>query len=172
MTLTNTKVLFCLYDKAGKLTLSDVQRMKVGLMIDAESAEDFSYSSTIDSGVYNVIKLAYEKDDEIKKIYVKKSDSNLKKWGTLQYFEKITDKSNANNKATTLLNLYNTKNKSLTISGVTGDLRVRAGCLLMVKLKLHDVSISNWMLVETCSHRFENNRHTMTLKLRGGEFVG
>ena len=172
ITLTNTKVLFCLYDDAGELTLSDVARMKVGLLIDAESAEDFNYSSTIDSGVYNVVKLAYEKDDKIKKIYVEKDDETLAKWGTLQYYEKITDKSNAQNKASTLLSLYNTKNKSLTISGVTGDLRVRAGSLLMVRLNLHDMDISNWMLVETCTHRFENNRHTMTLKLRGGEFVG
>ncbi len=172
ITLTNNKKLFCLYDDAGELCLSNVSRLKVGLMIDAESAENFNYSSTIDSGVYNVIKLAYEKDDEIKKIYVKKDSANLKKWGTLQYFEKITDDSNANNKASTLLNLYNTKNKSLTVSGVVGDLRVRAGCMLMVKLKLHDISLSNWMLVETCTHTFENNRHTMTLKLRGGEFVG
>lgn len=172
MTLTNTKVLFCLYDDAGALTLSDVARMKVGLMIDAESAEDFNYNSTIDSGVYNVVKLAYKKDDEIKQIYVKKDEKNLKKWGTLQYFEEVTDNSNANNKASTLLSLYNTKNKSLTINKVIGDLRVRAGCLLLVRLKLHDMDISNWMLVETCTHTFENNRHTMNLKLRGGEFVG
>ena len=172
MTLTNTKVLFCLYDNAGELTLSDVARMKVGLMIDAESAEDFNYSSTIDNGAYNVIKLVYEKDEKTRKVYVEKDDENLAKWGTLQYFEKITDDSNANNKASTLLSLYNTKNKSLTIQGATGDLRVRAGSMLMVRLDLHDMSLENWMLVETCTHKFENNRHTMTLKLRGGEFVG
>ncbi len=172
ITLTNTKNLFCLYDNAGALTLADVARMKIGLMIDAESAEGFNYSSTIDKGVYNVIKLVYDKDDDTRQVFVKKDETNLKKWGTLQYFEKITDTKNANNKANALLNLYNAKNKALTLRGVTGDIRVRGGCMLMVRLTLRDMSLSNWMLVESCTHEFENNRHTMTLKLRGGDFVG
>lgn len=171
MTLTNNKLLFCLYDKAGKLTLQQCANMKIGLLIDAESAENFDYSSTIDSGVYNVIKLLYEKDGK-RKAYVAQDSKTQKKWGTLQYFEKIDDKTNANNKAKTLLNLYNIKNKSLTLRNVIGDIRVRAGCMVLVKLALHDTSLSNWMLVETCVHTFKNNQHTMTLKLRGGEFVG
>jgi len=171
MTLTNNRLLFCLYDKAGKLTLKQCANMKVGLLIDAESAENYDYTSTIDTGVYNVVKLVYEKDGK-RKAYVAQSAKTQKKWGTLQYFEKIDDKTNATNKAKTLLNLYNVKNKSLTLRNVIGDIRVRAGCMVLVKLALHDTSLSNWMLVETCTHTFNENYHTMTLKLRGGEFAG
>ena len=171
ITLTNNKKLFCLYDKAGKLTLKQSADMKIGLLIDADTAEDFDYSSTIDSGVYNVIKLVYEKDGK-RTAYVAQDKATQKKWGSLQYFEKIDDTANANNKAKTLLNLYNLKNKALTVRNCLGDVRVRAGCMVLVRLTLHDMKISNWMLVETCTHKFTNNQHTMTLKLRGGEFAG
>lgn len=171
ITLTNNRTLFCLYDKAGKLTLKQSVNMKIGLLIDAETAENFDYSSTIDSGVYNVIKLLHD-DDGTRTAYVAQDKTTQKKWGSLQYFEKIDEKTNANNKAKTLLALYNTKNKSLTIRNVIGDVRVRAGCMVLVRLTLHDMKISNWMLVESCTHHFSNNQHTMTLKLRGGEFAG
>lgn len=171
ITLTNNRTLFCLYDKAGKLTLKQSVNMKIGLLIDAESAEDFDYSSTIDSGVYNVIKLVHD-DDGTRTAFVAQDKATQKKWGSLQYFEKIDEKTNASNKANTLLQLYNAKNKALTLRGVIGDVRVRAGCMVLVRLTLHDMKISNWMLVETCTHTFRNNQHTMTLKLRGGEFAG
>lgn len=177
ITLTNTKTLYCLYDDAGKLTLQQTGRMAVGLLIDAEAAEDFNYSSTIDSGTYNLIKLVYEEKKSGKgtgqrQIFVERSDETEKKWGTLQYFENITDTANAKNKAKTLLALYNAKNKALTLQNVIGDIRVRAGCLVLVRLTLCDMSLSNWMLVESCTHYFSENRHTMTLKMKGGEFVG
>lgn len=171
ITLTNNRTLFCLYDDSGKLTLKQSVNMKVGILIDADAAEDFDYSSTIDSGVYNVIKLIRD-DDGTRTAYVAKDDTTNKKWGSLQYFEKIDDTANATNKANTLLRLYNTKNKSLTLRNVVGDIRVRAGCMVLVRLTLHDMNISNWMLVESCTHKFSNNRHTMNLKLRGGEFAG
>lgn len=177
ITLTNNRTLFCLYDKAGKLTLEQSANMKIGLIVDADSAEDFSYSSTIDSGVYNVVKLVHEEEKDGKgtgqrKIFVAQDKGTQKKWGTLQYYENISDTANAQNKAKTLLTLYNTKNKALTMRNVTGDLRVRAGCMVMVQMNFDDIALKNWMLVETCSHTFTSNRHTMTLKLRGGEFVG
>lgn len=171
ITLTNNRTLFCLYDRAGKLMLTQSVNMKVGLLIDADEAENFDYSSTIDSGVYNVIKLVYEKDNK-RTAYVEEDKTTQAKWGSLQYFEKIDDKANAANKAKTLLSLYNVKNKALTLRNVIGDVRVRAGCMVLVRLKLNDMEISNWMLVETCTHNFKNNEHKMTLKLRGGEFAG
>lgn len=177
ITLTNTKSLYCLYDDAGKLTLQQVRRMAVGLLIDAEAAENFSYSSSIDSGTYNLIKLVYEEKKDgngtgQRQIFVERSSETEKKWGTLQYFENISDTTNATNKAKTLLALYNAKNKALTLQNVIGDIRVRAGCLVLVRLTLNDMSLSNWMLVESCVHNFSENRHTMTLKMKGGEFVG
>ena len=52
-----------------------------------------------------------------------------------------------------------------------GDNRVRAGSMLVVNLNLGDVSLQNFMLVETCKHTYKENEHWMDITLRGGEFI-
>ena len=61
-TLLNTGKLFILYDDCGKLTLKDINSLKTDLLIDAEAAENFSYSSSIDDQTYNKIKLAFNNE--------------------------------------------------------------------------------------------------------------
>ncbi len=45
LTLQNRKKLYVLYDDFGKLTLKNVESMKLNLMIDDETAENYSYTS-------------------------------------------------------------------------------------------------------------------------------
>jgi len=93
-------------------------------------------------------------------------------WGVLQYAEKVNDDStNLNNMAASLLKLYNTKTRTLSVKNVLGDTRVRAGTLLVVILGLGDMNVSNFMLVESVKHSFKDGQHLMELKLRGGTFV-
>ena len=61
-TLMNTGQLFCLYDDAGKLTLKNINSMKLNLLIDEETGETFDYSSSIDEQTYNKIKLTYDNE--------------------------------------------------------------------------------------------------------------
>ena len=56
-TLMNTKKLFILYDDCGSLTLKNIETLKTDLLIDAETAEDFDYESSIDTQTYNKVKL-------------------------------------------------------------------------------------------------------------------
>lgn len=174
ITLTNTKKLYVLYDDAGKLTLKQLGRMKIGLLIDADTAETFSYDSSIDEATYNKIKLLYEdaKTRE-RKVFTAEDGATQKKWGTLQFFETISENetSNAQTKANALLKLYNTKTKHLTIKNALGDVRVRAGSVIMVKLNLGDMSLNTFMVVNRCKHTFRENQHLMELVLQGGEFV-
>lgn len=58
--LQNKGELFCLFDKFGKLTLQNIASMKLDLLVDADVAEDFGYSSSIDEGTYNSIVLYYD----------------------------------------------------------------------------------------------------------------
>ena len=171
LTLTNPRQMYILYDDAGALTLKNAADMHVGLMIDAETAQSYAYESSIDSESYNRVKLAQTgKDGEIRKVYIAEDTDKQKKWGTLQLFETINDNENAQNKADMLLKLYNAPKKSLRISGVLGDMRVRAGCFVIVSLKEATGRTESFMLVEKCTHRFESGLHTMDLTLRGGEF--
>lgn len=167
-TLKATTQLYVLYDNAGKLTLSNIGNMKLGLVINEDTAGDYDYKSSISNDTYNKIRLFREGKTPI----TVKDSSTIKQWGVLQYVEKVTDDSvNLNNMALSLLKLYNTKTRTLSIKNALGDTRVRAGTLLVLVLGLGDINISNYMLVEQVKHSFKDGQHLMELKLRGGTFV-
>ena len=175
MTLTNTRKLHVLYDDYGKITIKQIARMKVGLMIDADTAETFSYDFNIDDSTYNRIKLMYEDTENNERTFWTAEDKGTQsKWGTLQYTENISkeETDTAQMKANALLELFNNRMKRLTVYNCIGDLRVRAGSMVMVQMMICGEKVNHWMVVDSCTHHFEENGHFMTLKLIGGGFVG
>jgi len=171
-TLMVKNKVYVLYDKAGKLRLTDISDMKVdACLIDEETGEDYTYRTTIDDGVYNQIKLIYEnKKKGTYDLYMAKNSKNINRWGVLQYVDKIDNPDIGKLKATALLKLYNHKQRTLTVSGIIGNKRVRAGSLVPVILDLRDIKVANYMLVEKVTHNFNNRQHTMDLVLSGGDF--
>ena len=178
LTLQNTKEMFVMFDEFGKITLKNISSMRVGeesayLLIEEETRENFEYSSSIDSDVYNKIKLSYDNEDTGKRdIYIAQDGTHMNEWGVLQYFDTLSKGENGQAKADALLKLYNKKSRNLKISNAIGDTRVRAGSLVVVSLALGDVNLKNFMLVEKVRHTFKLDQHVMDLTLRGGEFVG
>lgn len=171
-TLKATSQMYVLYDDVGKLTLKNIGSMKLGLLIDEDTAGDFDYKSSITSQTYDKIKLSYEnKDTGKREIFVAQDSSNINQWGVLQYYEKLDSTTNAKAMADALLSLYNTKTRTLKLQDVLGDIRVRAGMLLVVMLGLGDMNVSNYLMVEQVKHTFNNEQHLMELKMRGGTFV-
>lgn len=169
ITLQNTKKMYVLYDDFGKLTLKDVEKMKLNILIDDGTSENFSYKSSIENSA-NQIKLV--KSDEKagkREIYIAKDSSNINKWGVLQHFDKIDEKENGEMKADALLKLYNRKFKTLIMKNVFGDTRVRAGSSVVVNLNLGDIKVKNYMLVEKVKHIFKFQEHFMDLTLRGAD---
>lgn len=172
LTLMNKKEMFVLYDDFGKLTLKSIQSMRLNLLIDEETGENYSYTSSIDSDTYNKIKLVYDNEKSGKRdIYIAQDSNNMNNWGILQYFDTLKEGENGKAKADALLSLYNKKTRNLTIQNAFGDTRVRAGSMVVVQLNLGDVKLNNLMLVEKCKHKFNLDEHFMNLTLRGGEFV-
>jgi len=171
--LTNRKQMFVLFDDCGKITLKSLDSMKVGIIIDEETGENFDYSSTIDDRTYNRIKLSYENEDTGKRdIFVVQDGKNINRWGILQYFDTLQKGENGEAKAAALLDLYNKKTRKLKIKNAFGDTRVRGGALVIVKLNLGDINVQNYMIVEKAVHTFNESEYFMDLTLRGGEFVG
>lgn len=169
ITLKNKGKLYVLYDDFGALTLKSIEDLKVKILIDEETAQSYDYSSSIDTNTYNQIKLYYDNQKTGKReVYIAKSTKSINEWGLLQYYEKLQDGENGKSKANALLKLYNAKSRSLSVKNAFGDIRVRAGSMVVVQLNLGDVKLQNWMLVESCTHTFSNNEHYMNLKLRGG----
>ncbi len=179
ITLVNTRQMYVLYDDFGSLTVKNIADMYVQnengtyLMIDEGTGENFEYTSSIDNSTYNKIKL-YKEDAESGKrqIYgIIQDGANINKWGVLQYCDTVSEGENGEAKAEALLSLYDKKTRNLRITNAFGDVRVRAGSMLVVNLDLGDKKVENFMLVEKVKHTFKNGEHFMDLTLRGGEFV-
>ena len=171
-TIRNRKEMYVLYDDYGKLCLKNLERMKIGLIIDEETGENHEYQTSIDSDTYNQIKLTYDNSNTKKReVYIAKDSSNIEKWGVLQYLDTIDERTNGAEKAKALLDLYNKKTRTLEIKNALGDVRVRGGSLIIVRLNLGDVKLENFMLVEKAKHTFKNGEHFMDLTLTGQNFV-
>lgn len=171
-TLKATSQMYVLYDDVGKLTLKNIGDMKLGLLVDNETAGDFDYKTSIASQTYDKVKLSYEnKDTGKREIFIAQDGSSINQWGVLQYYEKIDSTANAKAMADALLSLYNTKTRTLKFKDVLGDVRVRAGTMLVVMLGLGDMNLSSYLMVEQVKHTFSNEQHVMDLNMRGGTFV-
>ena len=173
LTLQNTQKMFVLYDNYGKIALKDIENMKLDVLIDEETAEDFDYTSSIDSNTYNKVKLTYDNDKtRTREVYIAKHGENINRWGVLQLHETLQEGENGQAKADALLSLYNSKTRNLSIKNAFGDIRVRAGSLIPVILNLGDMKLQSYMLVEKCKHEIKDDIHLMNLTLRGGgDFV-
>lgn len=171
-TLVARKKLYVLYDDVGKLTLRNIEKMKLNLLLDAATLDNYDYKSTIDDSTYNQIKVVHEDSESGKRgIYIAKDSSHINAWGVLQLTESVENAVNGKAKADGLLELYNEKTRTLTASDVLGRTDVRAGSSIMVQLDLGDTIVSNYMVVETIRHTFDEQQHLMQLKLRGEGFV-
>lgn len=176
--LANSGELYVLYDDFGQLTLRHLSEMYVGspgayLMIDEETGENFEYTSSIDDSTYNKVKLTYDNEDTgSREVYIAQNGTDINKWGILQYFDTLQKGENGQAKADALLKLYDKKTRTLKIINAIGDNRVRGGSMVVVRLDLGDIRLSNFMLVESCRHIYKQGEHWMDLTLKGGEFIG
>lgn len=171
LTLENSGEQFILYDDFGKLTLKRIQSMALDFLIDASTAENFKYNSSIDKDTYNRVKLIRENEEKgTREVFIAQDGKNINNWGVLQHFDTVGEDENGKSKADALLRLYNAKTKTLEVTNQLGDTRVRGGSMIPVGLQLSDTRISNMMMVEKCTHTFSKDEHFMDLSLWGGEF--
>lgn len=171
-TTLHTGDLYVLYDDYGELNLRDIKMLKSNLLIDEESGETFEYTTSIDENTYNKIKLVREnKKTGKREIYIAQDSSKINEWGVLQMTDKLDENENGKAKADGMLALYNRKSRKLHINKVFGDPTVRGGTTLGVQMYLGDLTVANFMLVETVKHTFKESDHRMDLKLIGGDFV-
>ncbi|QIB70686.1 hydrolase [Aminipila butyrica] len=167
-TLMSTRQLHVLYDDFGKLTLRNLETMKLPILIAPGTASDFDYSTSIDSGTYNQVKLYYDNQDTHKREGMVDFDPvNIEKWGVLQLCESVQNKGSIQQKVKDLLKFYNMKTRSLSVKKAFGDIRVRGGSGVMVSLNLGDIKVNTYMLVEKVKHTITEESHFMDLTLRG-----
>ena len=166
-TLLNTGNMFVLYDDFGELQVKNCANMISGTLICETTAENYDYASSIDDETYNSIVLYYKGNDGTIQLFTASSAVNMKQWGTLRYFEEVKTPTIGQNKANSLLKLYNKKTRELSVKGAFGDVTVRGGTLIPVKMNLGDADVNNYMLVEKVTHTFNKDNYTMDLTLEG-----
>lgn len=172
MTLENKSTMYVMYDDFGKIALKNISNMRLNVLIDEETGENFDYTSSIDENTYNKVKLTYDNEETgEREVYISQDSKNISSWGVLQHFDTLQKGENGKAKADALLSLYNKKTRTLSLSNVFGDVRVRAGSMVVIKLNLGDMKIQNYMLVEKCKHEFKESQHFMDITVRGGDFI-
>ncbi len=172
-TMMNTGRVYCLYDDCGKITLKGIASMKIPLIIDESTGQNYDYESSIDVQTYNQVKLTFDNEETgLRDVYMVRNNEHIDEWGVLQYYDTLQEGENGQEKVEVLLNYYDRKTRNLSIKEAWGDVRVRAGSAVIVRLNTGDIIINNFMVCESVTHTFCNEEHTMTLKLIGGEFIG
>lgn len=162
-TLVDKKQIYFLKDNAGKVEFRNIQNCLSDLLIDPESLlYGYNYERDIDSDTYNQIKLVRDnKKTGQREIYMTKDSNNIKRWGTLQYYEKLDDEvtsEQAKEKADSLLYLKNRVGQKLSVD-VLGEKTVRAGNMIFIDLP--DANVRKYLLCTAARHRFTNAAHTV-----------
>ena len=169
ITMQNIKKIYVFYDDFGKIILKDIETLKLEILLDENSSENFSYISSIDKKTYNKV-VVYREDEKAgsRELYVTQSTENQNKWGVLQLVESFDETENPKIKADALIALYNKKTRSFSLKNVLGNVKCRAGFSLYIKLNLGDVEIDNTMIINRVTHIFNFQEHLMNLDLIGG----
>ena len=171
-TLIDTGNWYIMRDNFGTLEFLDVKTQELDLIIgDASLLTSYKYKSTIDSDTYNQIKLIKEnKEEKVRELYIVKDSDNIKRWGLLQFSEKVDENMNEaqiEERADMLLKYYNKAKKTLKLDCI-GDLRVRGGCgvILAIADIKNKVAYKKPVLVTSVTHQFKAGLHTMSLEVR------
>ncbi len=170
LTLVNTGKIYVLYDDFGYITIKNIDNLRTDLVIGDESlATNFKYTTSIDSDVYNQIRLFKDnKKTGKREVYWVLDSNNIKKWGILQYTEVLNEKiseGKAKQQAENLLKIKNRLKRTLSIDCI-GDTRLRAGNSVGVFIRdLGDISVNQLMIINSATHKWKGNNHTMDLNL-------
>ncbi|MEG0297628.1 MAG: hypothetical protein RR620_12990 [Clostridium sp.] len=170
-TLIDTGDWFMMRDNFGTLECLNVWEEKTDLAIGDESLlNDYNYDSDIEDS-FNQVKLVKEnKETKKRELYIVKDSSNMKRWGTLQFFETVNEDMNAaqiEERANMLLKHYNKIKKNLKLECI-GDLRVKAGSgiVLIIKDLENSIPYNQYVIVNKVTHNFKNSNHTMSIEVK------
>ena len=170
ITTEYTDQLFVLYDDHGQITLKNMDRMKINYVLDVQTMSDYDYESTIE-GTANVVEVAVDnRDTGVREVTMIKDRAAIEKWGYLQLYQTRTSNFEIDTVTRALYNFYGTKKRKLRIRDAFGDIRVRPGARIVVRLDLGDIVLSNMMMVNAVTHSFSESQHFMDMDLIGGAF--
>ncbi|MBQ3200238.1 MAG: hypothetical protein IJB67_07745 [Firmicutes bacterium] len=158
---------YFLLAEGGKIYLRDCEDMQVDLLLDLTTIGGYEYRTSIDRGYANRVKVIYEdKRKALRRQFVAENRQEIERVGVLQYVSKsaAADKQTAET-ARQLLRELNRRTDSLSVSDVPGDVRVRGGSLVWLRMDLGDRVVDCRALVQKAVHRFVGGECLMDLEL-------
>lgn len=174
-TLLNTKTeadpqgtWYRLADVYGKVQIDDLRNLQLPLVLGDDSlAYGYSWEKSIDDECYNIVKLSWMDESSGKAQTTQAYDQEaVNKYGNLQYYEHISDKSSSvavlTEKAKKLLQLYNREKETIKLSCI-GDHSVRAGCSIYGSVA--DIGLDRRVIVKEVTHKYLPV-HTMELEVQ------
>lgn len=167
LTLLNTGMLYTLYDNGAGLSLKSSKNWLSDTVLGSRSyITDYSYSTDIDNNVYNSVKLAQPNESTGRyETYVAEDSANIARWGKLQFYQQIDNNLNSAQiaeQAKSTLAYYNQVRRTLPITAIGFPLR--AG--MMVRVIIEEIHLAAWVLVESCTHSWQEGEHIMQLEVR------
>lgn len=171
-TINNTKT-FVLYDDFGIMNLKDINNMREYVCISDDSTlGEYEWENSIEDS-YNVIKLVKDnKETKGRDVYIAQDSESIANWGRLQYFKKVDsdlNKAQIEEMAQCGLDIYNKEKITFKLKDVVGtetamDIKLRGGAGIYLEIKKKNMS--QWALIESATHKFTKNEHTMDFELK------
>ena len=160
---------YVIYDDFGRICLKSEDKLTSGYIIDSANTGNFSYSSSIDENTYTAVRVTRKgRNGEAIRLL---RDGKTKEWGILQGNISAEKDEDIQSKAEAFLKQRAVRTRHITVEDVLGDLSVRAGGRVFVSLDLGDIVVNEYFTAEEVTHRFYEGKHTMDIKLKGGEFI-
>jgi len=160
---------YALRDNFGALDLRDIVDLRLPLVVgDGSLATEFDYKKSIDDDTYNYIKIAKDDADKgIRYTYVAEDSANIKKWGKLMFYDKISAGLNDQQlalMARQVLKLKNRETQTLKFNNCIGDNRVMGGS--GIKVVVAEAGLNLWAVVSSVTHSYSKSKHLMDLELK------
>lgn len=153
--------------EGGRLCLRSCRDMQCDVCLDLGAFSGYEYKTTIDEDYANRVKLIYEdKRRAVRRQFVAEDRGSIEDYGVLQYVHKSAaayEETLAN--AQEKLKQLNRRRDSLTVSGAPGDIAVRGGSMVWVRLDLGDRVVESQALVKSARHYFKSGVCLMDLEL-------
>lgn len=158
---------YFLFDEGGRLCLRSCRNMQVNILLDLSTIGSYNFATSLDDDFYNRIKVIYEdKRKGLRRQFVAEDTESVAKRGVLQYVSKsATAETQTLATAQALLRTYCKRTDSLTVSGAVGDIDVRGGSMVGLRLALGDRIYDGWVLVKNVVHYFRGGKCLMDLDL-------
>ena len=158
---------YILLAENGRICLRDCRDMQVDICLSPGSMAGYEYRTSIDENYANRVKLIYEdKRRGLRRQFMAEDRENILRHGVLQYVHKsAAAEKETGAAARQQLAKLDKRQERLLIKGALGDIRVRGGSMVGLRMDLGDRIVDSQALVKRAEHYFKSGVCLMDLEL-------